>query len=291
MKLLYVLFAFLSIAVGPIQVHADRNIAFVFAPSGDASCNDNDEALMAPIFNISNYKIRRQLRSVNSNTAAAEMEDRGLLANECKNRCAGFAGGWCHAMPVCSKKRRELQDDFNPLYSTCSNHVAEVNARLDELIASSSALSTGCKELIRADNRNATCEDGILIGEISGFSIRRKLQRTSECIGYAPGRCPIFRSQAPISVVSNEVVTVAAGGSTMYTNIQIDLIPCFSTLDFSVVGPNFNRQRSIPMVSGGSLDIMMLPEFTILPVGTYNVTAIPNSNIRKEKRFTLIIKK
>jgi hypothetical protein len=291
MKLSYVIFV-LPFVVGSIPVFADRMIAFYFSPSTGTSCNDNEKALLGPIFNISNYKNRRHLRSFKDNATDADMDDRGLTVNECKNRCLGYAGGWCHPMAVCNIKRRTLQDDFNPLYATCSNHIEEVNARLDALIATSTELSEGCKELLRVDNRNATCEDGILIGEISGFSVQTKIQRAIECVGMPPYSCRIFHSPTPISVQSNhQDVTVTADGNLMYTNVQIHLIPCLSTLDFSIVGPKFSRTRSLDMVSGGSLDVFLLPDFKVLPPGTYNVTAIPNKNLRKAKSFTMTITK
>ena len=290
MKLLYVLFAFLSIAVGPVRVFADRNIAVSFAPSGDASCNDIDKALIAPIFNISNYKIRRQLRSVSSNATVTGIADRGLTVNECKNRCRGFAGGFCHAMPVCNVKRRALQDNLNPLYTTCSSHVAEVNARLDELITTSTLLSAGCKELIRADNRNATCEDGILPGEISGFSIHRIGQRLNTCPAEMElyYMCRSLKGFPTIPVTANNI-TVKLSAFNMFANVQVQMIPCISTVQLSIVGPRMNSNRVITIPSGGSLYVSALSDYQKIYPGIYTVTATPDNKPSKAKSFTMTV--
>lgn len=155
MKLSYVLFVFLSLIVGSFPVSADRMITFYFGNSSTGlSCTENDKMLMAPIFNISYYKVQRQLRSVSSSNTASSVADgfpdRGLTtkARICAKRCQGYAGSFCHPMPICSANRRSLQNTFNPLYATCPDHVAEVNRRLNALIATDTALSADRKSVV-----------------------------------------------------------------------------------------------------------------------------------------------
>ena len=250
MMLSYVLFAFLSLIVKPFPVMADRFITFKFdntvGPSKGLTCNAGDTALLAPIFNISNYKIRRQLRPIINNAIATNIDDRSLTtAATCKDRCEGYVDGFCHPMPICNKKRRTLQDEFNPLYATCPNHLAEVNARLDQLIATSTTLSSDCKILIRTDNRNATCEDGIIVGEIASFTILRKyVKMIDQCRGWPEDGCIYQPPPAPMQVTTNDIsVKMTANGRIpgMLANIQVHLIPCISILEVSVVGPDMNK--------------------------------------------------
>jgi hypothetical protein len=291
MKLSYVLFAFLSLIVKPFPVLADRMITFYFGNTVDLSagltCTENDKILMAPIFNISYYKNRRQLRSVFNNATTTHIDDRGLQGNECKNRCEGYTGGYCHPMPICNKKRRALQDTFNPLYATCPNHLAEVNRRLDALIATSTDLSANCKILIRTDNRNATCEDGIIVGEIASFTIVRIDARkwvADKCKGFPPNYCPMYPSPPPLPVTTNDI-RLSMGGTK--ANIEVRLIPCISTLELSVVGPGINSKRIITLTSSSSMKVSALTDYTTFSAGIYTVTAIPNNNPSKAKSFTI----
>jgi hypothetical protein len=150
MQTSFILFAFLSMAFQAPTVLADRGVVFLFnnltGPVAGLSCTASDNLILNPIFNISNYVVkRRQLRSsnrsveMNDMTQDIDQNDRVLLepsASSCASQCKAQAMP-CRSLTGCQTSRRELQASDTLMYATCSDQVAEMHKRLDTVVATS----------------------------------------------------------------------------------------------------------------------------------------------------------
>jgi hypothetical protein len=223
--------------------------------------------------------------TVQVNSAALHMDqsDRGLQSQACKDECRNQAMP-CRSITGCSgRRRRELQAGDNLMYATCSDQVAEMHARLDAAIATNT-LSTNCKLLLARNNRNTTCQDGIVSSEIGKFTLRIWTESTG--------------AYTSVSVTGNEI-TVGASGVPVSLDIAVQLIPCVRNFGISIVGRSYSTSSSYGWMSGSIEQVYMFAGVTNnvtysgvkrIPPGTYNVTAIPNKNSQKAKSFTMIVK-
>jgi hypothetical protein len=159
MKLSSAVLRFIILSLSSTLVSSARVVKFLFnngsaLPTGE-KCNTADNALIDQIFNITTPV--RNLRT-------EERDDPRLLQSispTCRRDCAGQQG-WCRATGcthVHMGGGRELQT------TTCADDIKDINRRLDALVSTPNAVSSGCKAVLKAP-RLPTCYDDIMFGVV-----------------------------------------------------------------------------------------------------------------------------
>jgi hypothetical protein len=135
-----------------------------------------DDRLIDPIFNITNYYLRKRQLSSSSST---EHDDHRRLNAYCKDNCAGKVAGTCRATGCIGYRRNLMKEDgqesdqdarnTQAVVVSCDTQKINVNAALDKLI-STNAVTPSCKTFLSLSKRKAECYDDIIYGEITSFT-------------------------------------------------------------------------------------------------------------------------
>jgi hypothetical protein len=278
---------FFAFVFGPVVVHADRMVRFLFNNGvEDASlvgCNADDDVKIDMIFNQSGYDAtyvnRNLLRSENKNDLHENHErELQLWHPKCKKECAGWAPRTCRATD-CVGYRRQLGKATTAINQrglqsgksfSCTTQVNYLHTELNNLVTNN-LVSTDCKTLLNKP-RNVTCFDDVIYGVVEYFKlwITDTIPQTVNSNGTDLNVCR--SAKFTFEVITNDCVDYVLTSLTGPTNGYYKNSAAF-TRPFSIFGDNFNTNGS-------------LIGFKVPYLGQYTITSIPDSIDEKVKVMT-----
>jgi hypothetical protein len=273
------------VVVGPVVVHADRMVRYLFNNGVDdasaGSCNAVDYGKIDTIFTNSakpaTYGKRNLLRS-ESTTDLHENEERELQLwhPACKNNCAGWAPTTCRATG-CVGYRRQLSKATTAtkqrdLQVACSTQVNYLNTEFNKLVTNN-LVTPSCKTFL-SKPRHVECYDDVKYGVVEKFVL--------------------WKTTAPQTVLNSDYTGQNICRSTEIT-FEAITNDCVDFLLTSIRGPNgyyresgeYERPFSVfgdKFGVGGNFNGVTLPY-----LGQYTLTALPDGLTEKAKVMTFNI--
>jgi hypothetical protein len=260
-------------------VDAERMIRFIFndGMGTGSECNAADNALIAPIFNITAY-LRRRLpseSSIKNEEFIAESErELNTYPAKCKDNCAGYATGTCRATG-CIGYRRD-----RALLAACDVQIATMQAAIDALIFLNKVSPT-CKAFLAKTKRKTECYDDIIYGEIESFTFWNMNAGRARRPGSMYHYNAIIQENVPngFNVCNNIPV-----------NLEAVLNPCVKYTQFNMTGPSgtfYTRtDDGHPMIIFNSTENWSTFGGRFLTPGAYFVSAIPDNFPAKRKTLS-----
>ena len=296
MKLLFVA---LIVSIMVVSTEADRMIRVAFnngiSPTQETLCSNSDDAHIDKVFQpIKRYLRQATGKMANSTVESSDIDssemivDRELYPAYCKNNCAGWAAGTCRATNCIGyrkKNRRQAAQGGESL--TCADHLEMVRLELNDAMAK---VSSTCAAFMNPSNRKMECFDDVIYGVVESFSLWK-----APAVPAVPAWKPKYALGMPSDIANSAlkaVGTVTEGFQVCTTDrIDIEAVvnPCVKFINSTLVGPNgYNAARTesqVPYTVFGNDQNKLLGK-SLMTVGTYTFTAVPDGFAHKTKSIT-----
>jgi hypothetical protein len=256
---------------GSTIVNADRVVRFMFNADRSA-CTDTDNAKIEPIFNPI---VRRKLRR--STGAEHKQRDLGSASQFCINSCMYQA--ICH-VKGCAGTRRALELEPETMERqlqanlTCNEEINLIQSQLNKLI-SAKVLSPSCMEAMSIPNRQYSCFNDVIYGNIDNVRLWNLTNSTS------PALLTNTMTNS-VSICTSMVFTIEANANT-----------CVDYIQFQLMGPGGSNMTRIennkPFSLFGNAGEILYGK-RLASVGNYTLTMIPDQNQTKTKVINFRVK-